>query len=813
MSDFKVLPLDEGLLDTVASRLELRRPNKEAIEVLSLSMSRWYEKDRGTFFEGVIDAATGVGKTFIIAGTIDYFAAQGVRNFAIIVPGQTILNKTVAQFTQGPKSLLPLMATVPKVITSENFTTSDVAVAIEDDEQVKLYVFTVQALTKPDNSQVGKRTHKFQEGLGGAFYQHLDDMEDLLVFADEHHCYFGPSFSRAVRDLTPLALVGLTGTPHQKTKEEEIIFRYPLTAAIADEFVKTPVLVGRKDDRTDEQTQLLDGVALLETKEKALHNYCEAAEIDFVHPIMLVNCRDIDHAQETVAYLTAESFQKGKYGKEGVVLEVHSNQSDKALEALDKVEESGNPCRIIVQVGMLKEGWDVKNVYVIASLRASVSDILTEQTMGRGLRLPFGSYVEDMPLLNELDVLAHERYEDLLKRTGALKESFIDKRTILVRFTNEDGKQDINTTTETVSLDVSEGVTGEVKPGSLIVGSVEDRLKSSKQAAAVKRMEMSEGAPDIQVPTVKTLIIPQTFSLAQINAESAFRELGHRLATHPEDYLKRTKLGGEINEDEDGERTVEVTTDEAVHRVKAAQVTTDEEAAKAAVIEAVMSDRSITKRKGERTHVANLLDVVLGGSGDKAGVVLSSYPRALVAGMTREIRKARRQLPSAHQTATSVELHDFKPVRFEKKPTSGDRKGGKFDKSVAYTGWKKGLFEQASFDSSPERDMANILDEDDEIIIWVRLHQGDLPILWDEGREYHPDLLAITKKGEHCVIETKADKDLATDEVQGKRQAALTWAKTVSAETGTNWVYLLVAERDLQDAQGSWKRLRQATAA
>jgi len=41
---------------------------------------------------------------------------------------------------------------------------------------------------------------------------------------------------------------------------------------------------------------------------------------------------------------------------------------------------------------MLKEGWDVKNVYVIVSLRASVSEILTEQTLGRGLRLPFGAY-------------------------------------------------------------------------------------------------------------------------------------------------------------------------------------------------------------------------------------------------------------------------------------------------------------------------------------------------------------------------------------------------------------------------------------
>jgi len=39
---------------------------------------------------------------------------------------------------------------------------------------------------------------------------------------------------------------------------------------------------------------------------------------------------------------------------------------------------------------MLKEGWDVRNVYVIASMRPNISEILTEQTLGRGMRLPFG---------------------------------------------------------------------------------------------------------------------------------------------------------------------------------------------------------------------------------------------------------------------------------------------------------------------------------------------------------------------------------------------------------------------------------------
>jgi len=48
-----------------------------------------------------------------------------------------------------------------------------------------------------------------------------------VVFADEHHTYYGPGFSDAIRALKPYALVGLTATPHPKTPEDQIVYRYP----------------------------------------------------------------------------------------------------------------------------------------------------------------------------------------------------------------------------------------------------------------------------------------------------------------------------------------------------------------------------------------------------------------------------------------------------------------------------------------------------------------------------------------------------------------------------------------------------------
>ena len=302
----------------------------------------------------MIDSATGVGKTYILAAAIEYLAAPGTRNFAVITPGRTILEKTVANFSRGhAKSLLSGMEVDPVVVTAENFNSAAMRRAMDDPSKVKLFIFTVQALTKP-TTETGRKTHKFQEGLGRAFYEHLDAQDDLVVFADEHHCYYGPGFSAAVRDLTPNALVGLTATPHKKTPEEQIIYRYPLAAAIADRLVKTPVLVGRKDDRSDPETKLLDGIRLLEAKREAIARYARETGEKPVNPVMLVIAQNIEEAEGHAELLRSSAFAGGRYSEH--VLVVHSKKPDEDLARLQSVEDDDSPVRIIVSVGMLKGG-------------------------------------------------------------------------------------------------------------------------------------------------------------------------------------------------------------------------------------------------------------------------------------------------------------------------------------------------------------------------------------------------------------------------------------------------------------------------
>lgn len=297
--------VDASILEAVSAKLDLREPNIRAVETLAAELAQWFEVDeRDAPFEGVIESATGVGKTYILAGSIEYLATQGVRNFAVITPGRTILHKTVANFTPGHrKSLLGGMDVRPVLITSENFNSASMRREMDNSESVKLFIFTVQSLTKP-GTKAGRKTHKFQEGLGRAFYEHLDAQDDLVIFADEHHTYFGPAFSAAVRDLTPYALVGLTATPHKKTPEDQIIFRYPLAAAIADRLVKTPVLVGRKDDRSDPATKLLDGIRLLEANVRPLVDTAPRRERSRSIPSCSSSPRALTTQRITQSYLT-----------------------------------------------------------------------------------------------------------------------------------------------------------------------------------------------------------------------------------------------------------------------------------------------------------------------------------------------------------------------------------------------------------------------------------------------------------------------------------------------------------------------------
>ena len=193
------------------------------------------------------------------------------------------------------------------------------------------------------------------------------------------------------------------------------MFHYPLADAIADGYVKVPVLVARQDGKADLRTQLADGCALLTVKEQAMRAYVKATNRQFIQPLLFVVASSIDEANQIATMLAGSDY----LGSPDSVLLVTSEEPDTITKQLDELEHPDSPIRAVVSVQMLGIGWDVKNVYVIAAVRALESDLLTEQILGRGLRLPFGRRT-GVPMLDTVEVLSHHAFSDLLAEAKVL---------------------------------------------------------------------------------------------------------------------------------------------------------------------------------------------------------------------------------------------------------------------------------------------------------------------------------------------------------------------------------------------------------
>ncbi len=83
------------------------------------------------------------------------------------------------------------------------------------------------------------------------------------------------------------------------------------------------------------------------------------------------------------------------------------------IRRLLAVESVDEPTEIVVHVNMLKEGWDVTNLYTIVPLRAANARTLIEQSIGRGLRLPYGQRT-NVPAVDRLNIVAHDRFQEII---------------------------------------------------------------------------------------------------------------------------------------------------------------------------------------------------------------------------------------------------------------------------------------------------------------------------------------------------------------------------------------------------------------
>src|SRR3989344_3160259 len=230
-------------------------------------------------------------------------------------------------------------------------------------------------------------------------------------------------------------------------------------------------IIGHRDDAgksielSETQKHMLDvGLAKLEK----LQQEFDTLKIN-KKPVMFVMGDQNAEADLISEYIKEKIDRNGiTYGEESKgeqVITIHEGKKDRLSDTdYDKLKNQvftsdspDNPTRIIVSVLMLREGFDVRNVAVLVVLRRSDSDLLTEQVIGRGIRLMFpeDEYREDKienydrikskkPLINSYDLLfivEHPKYNEIydqLTQAGAIIASgnsievSLDSKSVLV---------------------------------------------------------------------------------------------------------------------------------------------------------------------------------------------------------------------------------------------------------------------------------------------------------------------------------------------------------------------------------------------
>src|SRR5699024_9018862 len=168
---------------------------------------------------------------------------------------------------------------------------------------------------------------------------------------------------------------------------------------------------------------LRDALSLLRSKEVVYQNYLqEHPKAKPITPVLFVVCANVEHATETAALLRSPGYCESH----DAVLQVDNQHDDEhTRRMLDELDKPYSPVRVVVSVDKLKEGWDTKRIAVMCTLRAMASDVLTQQTMGRGLRLPFGQRTGH-PRIDQLDILAHTSFEELLNDENILHTFGLD---------------------------------------------------------------------------------------------------------------------------------------------------------------------------------------------------------------------------------------------------------------------------------------------------------------------------------------------------------------------------------------------------
>ncbi|MDR4509823.1 MAG: DEAD/DEAH box helicase family protein [Candidatus Brocadiaceae bacterium] len=342
--------------------------------------------------------ATGVGKTRLMGAFIAYlYLSRGIKNYFVLAPNITIYHKLIEDFSNPHcakyvfHGIGEFVHKQPRIITGDNYNEIRQTKMFVSD--IRINIFNISKINAETKGGKLPRIKRLSEYLGDSYFNYLSSLDDLVLLMDESHHYRADRGMQVINELNPILGLELTATPQIErsggaVKFKNVVYEYSLARALQDGFVKEPAVATRRDfnpsqysaDELD-RIKLEDGMRIHEDTKVALDIYARDNKVNPVKPFVLVVAQNTEHTGKLRKLIVSPSFFDGYYADK--VMEIHSNQSggekEENRERLISLEDPNNTIEIVIHVNMLKEGWDVTNLYTIISLRTATSMTLREQ--------------------------------------------------------------------------------------------------------------------------------------------------------------------------------------------------------------------------------------------------------------------------------------------------------------------------------------------------------------------------------------------------------------------------------------------------
>lgn len=848
-----------SILSEICALLPLSKENDLAAQVAAIRAKYPIFKDFERQFPNICFAlATGVGKTRLMGAFVAYlYKEYQIQDFFILAPNLTIYNKLIEDFSKpnNPKYVFKGIADFavnpPLVITGDTYREMTERQLFQ--ESVRINIFNISKINAGERKGDKPLIKRLSEYLGQSYFDYLASRERLVLLMDESHHYRAERAMQVINELNPVLGIEVTATPQiQKGSKavpfRNVVYEYSLAHAIKDGFVKKPYVATRKNWKPDNFTpeeidrlKVQDGIRLHQHTRVELEKYARNQGLRIIKPFVLIVTKDTDHAEQIKQMIQADDFYNGYY-KDKVIV-VHSAQKgsekDENIAQLLSLENPLNKIEIVIHVNMLKEGWDVTNLYTIVPLRTSASDTLTEQTIGRGLRLPYGRITND-ETADRLTIVAHDKFQAIIdeaNREGSLlrKENIIEldddfdntpakevivSKPVLTAQREEpvnagDGSFWVPPTEQTKAAvailqdEILPKMGQEVKTigdlssqeaQEIAISRLEKELTESSLFAKEHISEITRHLPQLVqqfvtsiIPIPRLIVQPgkdgylkfQPFELdtTNITYQTASQEIFIKSLTDGKFAFLQGKVSGDINQ-ESAENILLA----ALYDIPEIPYEDYADLLYGFVQAVITKLKSYLKEEEIKNVLVTfrkpIAELIFSQMKQHSVYVQPDYTAA-------KVYPFERIYPHNYDKIVTDKIYHYTATI---EPTSQIP-------SKVFTGFKKACHNLYKFDSKAEKDFASILEQDEKVLKWLRPNDRQFDIYWRNGsHKYQPDFVVETADN-LFLVEIKSSRDLELSEVEEKANAALTWVNRVnesaSETSAKKWKYLLIPHNEV----------------